>query len=492
MHMLLALVVILGAEGGTPSATPPPEPKDAFRVSAPPPLKTNTTTLATNTIDVATSSTHALHARHPPHRAGVFLQPPPPRRVPPPLVGATRVVYGYLPYWEYGPESVPWEHLTHLAVFSVGANADGSLSNLSRWTGRAADAVRLGHAAGVQVELCVTQFDSDTLDSILGSSSARGTLARNLATQVSAFGADGVNVDFEGVRGRQRTNLVTFVRELKAAGVGNVSLATPAVDWNDAWDWAALSDVADGLFIMGYGYHWTGGDPGPNAPLEDGDTWSQWTLSWTVQDMLSGGADPAKIIVGLPLYGQSWPVSSPTTVPGNATGSGSSIVYTDAVANAASRGRRWDSDSSTPWYAGSSSQTWYDDAESVEIKVRWALLDAGVGGFGFWALGYDGNDPDLWDRLDRAVADAAIADTPVDTGTTDTAPSDTDTTPTDTALPPDTDANGGSGADTIPGAKRIGSTAGCLTVSGARRPGALVPLLVGMGMMLRSKRRRTR
>ncbi len=447
--------------------------------------------LTTSESVVATSSVHALHMVYPPahERRGTPI-PPPPRTVPPPLAGATRVVYGYLPYWEYGPESVPWDHLTHLAVFSVGANADGSLTNLSRWTGRAADAVRLGHAAGVQIELCVTQFDPDTLDSLLGNSAARATLARNLATQVTAYGADGVNVDFEGVRGRQRANLVTFVRELKSAGVGNVSLATPAVDWNDAWDWAGLSDVADGLFIMGYGYHWTGGDPGPNAPLFEGDTWSQWTLAWTVADMVGGGADPAKVIVGLPLYGQSWPVSSPTTVPGNATGSGSSVVYTDAVANAASRGRRWDTDSSTPWYTGSSSQTWYDDAESVEIKVRWALLEAGVGGFGFWALGYDGNDPDLWSRLDRAVADAAVADTPADTGHDDTAGADTgasdvDTAANDTAPPYEP---GGVSDGAIPGAKRIGSGGGCATApSGAPvRTG----VLFAAGVALVRRRRR--
>ena len=477
MPMLLGLFLVLGAEGGNPSATPPPKP--------------NTYTLTTNIKIVATPSIHALHMLYPPRHASGFVRPPPPRSVPPPpFEGATRVVYGYLPYWEYGPESVPWEHLTHLAVFSVGANADGSLSNLSRWTGRAADAVRLGHAAGVQVELCVTQFDPATLDSILGSSSARATLARNLATQVAAYGADGVNVDFEGVRGRQRDNLVTFVRELKAAGVGNVSLATPAVDWNDAWDWAALSDAADGLFIMGYGYHWTGGDPGPNAPLDDGDTWSQWTLAWTVQDMLSGGADPAKVIVGLPLYGQSWPVSSPTAVPGNATGSGSSVVYTDAVATAASRGRRWESVSSTPWYTGSSSQTWYDDAESIEIKVRWALLDAGVGGFGFWALGYDGNDPDLWSRLDRAIADAAIADTPVDTGPSDSGGGDTapvDTAAEDSASSTGTDS-ASSDADAIPGAKRIGGAGGCATVPEGRRA-ATFAALVALTLVRRGRRK---
>jgi hypothetical protein len=93
---------------------------------------------------------------------------------PPPPTETVRLgdVYGYLPYWE-SMDDVMWEHLTHLAIFSVGANSDGTLNNTSRWTGRAEEAVTLGATHSVKVHLCVTNFDASSLHTLLSSSSRR-------------------------------------------------------------------------------------------------------------------------------------------------------------------------------------------------------------------------------------------------------------------------------------------------------------------------------
>jgi hypothetical protein len=412
-------------------------------------------------------SVHAMHAaarvRPAAHAA------PPARAVPPPLAGPTRRMYGYLPYWTYDVADVPFEHITDLAVFSVSADADGSLSELSRWTGRAADAVRLGHAAGVRVHLCVTQFDRDTLDSILGSSSARARLVSAVATQLRAYGADGVNIDFEGVRAGQRANMVSLVRELKAAGVGDVTLATPAVDWSGAWDYATLAEDSDGLFIMGYEYHWSGGDPGPNAPLDDGGVWDSYTLRWTVNDYRSAGAPVDKIILGLPLYGHTWPVADANDVPGTATGRASSITYGQTLDAA---GRRWDAASSSPWYPGSGTQTWYEDLQSVETRVRWALLEEDLGGVGFWALGYEANDPAFWGAMDAVMDEAASRDAP--TG--------------DTATATATGAGTEDGGD-VPSASKLGGepeACGCAAPGGA--PGTMLALAGWMAARARRRR----
>jgi hypothetical protein len=349
---------------------------------------------------------HLAHLVEPP--AIVAPAPPPP----PSARARTHVSYGYLPYWSIEPDEVPWERLSHLAVFSVGVASDGTLTEVSRWTDRAEEAVALGHAAGVRVHLCVTAFDEETQLAVLPDAGRRATLVAALGEQVDAYGADGVNVDFEGVPGELRDELVAFTRELKAR-VGEVFLATPAVDWSDAWDYAALTAESDGLFVMGYGYHWTGGSPGPNAPLDAGELWSRWTLAWTVDDYLAKGADPARVVMGLPLYGQGWPVADASVVPAEATDDGWAVVYADAVAEAEAAGRQWEPVSVTPWYAaGASEQVWYDDAASLDEKVRFAV-DAGLGGVGWWAIGYDANDPALWDAVDAATTTEAP---PADTG----------------------------------------------------------------------------
>ncbi len=385
---------------------------------------------------------HAAHARLantpgglPPFTAAPSTAPSP---APPPAHGPPdKVVYGYLPYWTVGPDEVPWAHLTHLAVFDVGLASDGSLTGTSRWTGVAAEAVALGHAAGVKVHLCVTSFDGDVMDAVLASPTRRAAAVDALGALVEAYGADGVNVDFEGLPAARRDDLVTFVRELRTR-VGEVWLATPAVDWNDAWDYPALADASDGLFIMGYAYHYTGGGAGPNSPLTGGSTWSRWALDWTVGDYLDSGAPADKIVLGLPTYGQEWPVADATEVPADTTDGGWSVFYAEAVADAATHGRAYDAVSDTPWYASSAThQAWYDDAASLAVKMDWAVNDVGLAGFGFWAIGYDGDDPALWAAVDAA------SHTPGDTGdpgSTDTGddtpdPSDTDTSDTRQHMP---------------------------------------------------------
>jgi hypothetical protein len=129
---------------------------------------------------------------------------------------------------------------------------------------------------GVEVVLTVTLFNKTELESLLNSESNRTTLINNLVNQVKSAMETGVNIDFEVFPASQKSNLVTFVKDLRAAlrkdiSHAQVTLATPAVDWSSAWDFNALASESDGLFIMGYDYHWKGSSTtGPVAPLKGG------------------------------------------------------------------------------------------------------------------------------------------------------------------------------------------------------------------------------
>ena len=255
----------------------------------------------------------------------------------------------------------------------------------------------------------------NTLANLITGGAGDDTLAGGTGNDSYLFDADtnlGTDTLTETATGG--TDLIDFTEELKAA-VDEVYLATPAVDWNGAYWYSRLAEASDGLFIMGYGYHWTGGGPGPNAPLEDGDLWSQWTLAWTIQDYFDADTPADKIVLGLPTYGQEWPVSDSSAVPGDATDDGWSVTYAEAVDAADTYGRYYEDVSETAWYASSSTrQAWYDDSESLGIKMQWAV-DEGLQGFGFWAIGYDEDDPAFW-----AAVDSASQEDPVDTGTSDT------------------------------------------------------------------------
>lgn len=362
-------------------------------------------------IALALAGPHADHQAQ--FGAATTVAPlPHPALLPDATPGPDRIVYGYEAYWNADLNTVPWDELSHLAIFSAEATPTGGLSNTSRWD-RTADAVAIASAYGVKVHLCVTNFDTEQLATLLSSASNRRTLIDNLVAEVARTGAHGVNVDFESMPSSQRANMVTFVRDL-AAEVDEVVLATPAVDWSSAWDYGALSEDA-WLFIMGYGYHWSGSDyAGPNDPLYGRDPWSAYSLDWSVQDYLDEGADPDRVILGLPLYGNSWPVSS-TGVPAPTTGRGSAVVFSSAWSRADTLGATADSASDSLYYNDSGEQTWFGDTETVRTRVQYAEAQD-LGGVGFWALHYTGNSSAFWAMMHDETAYANDPGDPGDPG----------------------------------------------------------------------------
>lgn len=348
--------------------------------------------------------------------------------LPPPSPGPDLKVYGYLAYWSDDLPSVPWDDLSHLAVFAAAAGTDGSLSLTERFD-IAPDAVAMAAPYGVRVHLTVTNFDRDELRTLLGSASARTQLVSELADWQQSTGAHGINVDFENLPGDRRAEMVSFVQELEAA-VGEVVLATPSVDWSDAWDYAALTDHAD-LFIMGYGYHWSGASyAGPTDPLYagSGTVWegvNSFSLSWSADDYLAAGADPDRVILGLPLYGMRWPTTS-DAVPSEALATGASIVFADAWEAADVYGQTYEPDSHALTTHDGVDQLWYGDVATVRDRIAYARDVAGVGGIGFWALHYDGDDPAMWDMIHDETTFGRTTTT------------DTGSTPEDTAITEDT------------------------------------------------------
>jgi spore germination protein YaaH len=313
-------------------------------------------------------------------------------------------------------QAYDYDLLTTIAYFSVEATATGGLSNLHGWP--PTDLINYAHARGVAVVLCVTLFNRDDLNTLLGNPTYRQNLIDNLLAQVQAGNADGINVDFESLPAAQKQNMVRFITDLAdalhtARPGSQITLAMPAVDWNDAWDYDALATASDGLFIMGYDYHWRGSSTtGAVAPLAGGT----YNITWTVNDYLTktgGRAD--KLILGCPYYGYEWPATG--SQPGAATtGDGTARRYSTAEPLAQSYGKRWDSASQTPWYRYQNPgwfQCWYDDSLSLSRKYTFAR-ERNLQGIGIWALGYDGSRPELWQALDRQFGAGGVPATPED------------------------------------------------------------------------------
>jgi hypothetical protein len=252
----------------------------------------------------------------------------------------------------------------------------------------------------------------------------RATAIANMIDAMEAGGADGINVDFEGVRAATRNDFTAFIRELRAALTmrghpeAGIGIAGPAVDWTEAFDLGALAPLIDVYFIMGYGYHWNGSNTaGPNGQLRVAAEWRPH-ISISMERTLDHYTSlvPAelrsKIVLGVPYYGIDWPAQSDVRFA-PATANGSSRTYAvSRRALASGTARRYDEEAENPWYAyqqnGAWRQTWYDDEESLAAKYQLAL-EQGIGGVGMWALGYDEMYPELWDTLDAYFTAEPIA-----------------------------------------------------------------------------------
>lgn len=367
-------------------------------------------------------------------------------------------VYGYLPYWVSNPIEADFDSLTHVAWFSVEVNGEGLLSGADEWTSIAPSLVAEAHASGTRVHLCVSLFDAIEQDALLNDATSRTRAVAALAALVREHDADGINVDFEGMHASSREGLVAFTTALKAE-VDEVFVALPAIDWRGAYDYDALAHASDGLFIMAYDYHWQNGDPGPVAPLTGGDPWSTYAIDWTVDDYRTWGTPDDKIVVGLPLYGYEWPTESDALAT-TATGSAEAYSMASILNDESLVDLRYDPVTDTPWAWTGSSQLWFDDPDSLAIKLSWSVSQ-GVQGVGFWAIGYADGDPDFWSMVDTI---SGAAGSPADDATDSGEPTDSDDA-TDTGEssphPSDKDTGAEPGGPKATGPEAVPVACGC-------------------------------
>lgn len=320
-------------------------------------------------------------------------------------------IFGYLPFWVYSNyPDLKYELLTTIAYFGAEIDEFGEIANLHHWP--AAGLIDRAHRHGVKVVLTAILFNPNQLASLLSDPDRRSNLVSNLLAAVTDAGADGVTIDFEGVPAGQESNLTAFMTELTATFYSqmpgaSVTIFTPAIDWRDVFDYAALAEITDGLIMQGYDFHWsTGPTAGPIAPLT-GDRWGPYNVTNTVHTYLAEtGFDRGKLILGVPFYGLEWPTES-DTLESPTLDVAESLFYNEAQPRVLTHGRLWDAESLTPWYkyqGHSWRQGWYDD--SLSLANKFELVDTeDLRGIGIWALSYDAGRSELQGAIDAFFGD---------------------------------------------------------------------------------------
>lgn len=362
---------------------------------------------------------HMLHTLNPP---AVRLEAPPPV----PSKGVhTATVYGYLQGNASTVSMVDLDSLTHVAWHAVGWDSSGNITNTSSWEAVAPTLVSNAHAVGTRVHLNLMP-ENATHAAVLSNATRRANAVTQLAALINDQGADGISIDIEGMHASLKADLVSFTQEMQDA-VDEVIVATPLKDWNGAYDYDELAAASDGLFIMGYDAHgpWEDSGPGPISMMDAGLLWPEWTLPHSLnEEYRTWGAPDDKLIMGLPLYGGVWNTPS-EDYPAITHSFHNHWAFSTLLDNEPIHGRRFEEFSVSAWMWDDESlrQIWYDDPETLEVKMSWAL-DEGIQGIGFWEVSYATGEPDFWELVD----DLTMTDEPTDTGSP----------PEDTGTPEDT------------------------------------------------------
>jgi spore germination protein YaaH len=322
-----------------------------------------------------------------------------------------KMVYGWFPYWngtEYN--NFQWNLVSRLSYCFYDVNyADGTASSTHSWS--TAAVVDSAEAHGVKVDLCADLMSN--LTAFLTNPTAQTTLISNLVSLVQSRNANGVNIDFEGMGASNETTFTVFMDSLctrmhTSIPGSKVSIATYAVDWGPSFNIAALNSFVDYFVIMGYDYYYGGSSTaGATDPLYD----ASYCLTNSITYYLHQGVTPSKLVLGIPYYGYSWPVSS-TAMHASTTGTGTDVLFNTVLANSSGYYSTpiWDSASYTPYYNYSASSTdyqcWMDNYYSMGKRLDIANM-TGIGGIGIWALGYDDGYTGYWNEISEKLSTCA-------------------------------------------------------------------------------------
>lgn len=318
--------------------------------------------------------------------------------------------YGFVPYWEMD-ESIA-DHLatvdlTTLALFSVTHTRRGELDSEQNGARRiqgelGARLIREAQERGTRVELVYTAFGERKNRQFYSEPDAQARWIEVLVDLVDVLGMDGINVDVEGLPAEHILDYGLFVEALRDALLARdpayrVSVATQANDRGAAMALAAAAAGADRIFLMGYDYHWEGSDAGATSPIDRLDGESR-DLVWSLDRYAALGVPVDRTILGLPLYGLTWPVLGPG-VGSPATGRGDDWVPRRnlQVFQSPTFAPQYEPIQSVEFYSVPTdpvdpdagwNAVYYDSPRSLTPKLRLAD-ERGLAGAGFWAIGYE-------------------------------------------------------------------------------------------------------
>ena len=342
-------------------------------------------------------------------------------------LSSRRVVTGWLPYWDL-PEATArvlsdptvfaevspfWFRITSAATVAPMVGNDRPETEL-------VDAIGQLHAAGIAVLPTVKDdgFGGHEMATLLGDKQARRDTVDAIAAMVDRVGADGVEIDFEGMNfggsGRERTAVKrlypVFLGELQAVlHADDKVLAVdlpPRRSRNDSYweviDYRAISRVVDRARLMTYDYSTDRAGPvGPYGWTKDVATYARKEFAGV------------PLSIGVAAYGRNWyrttlrghcpAVTKQTTAP-TTTQAFDLADQFGARPTWSRSAREYHYDYRRPYpehgRCVTSRTVWFGEARSAEERIRLAQR-VGVQGIAVFSFGFE--DPRLLPRAKKVA-----------------------------------------------------------------------------------------
>jgi spore germination protein YaaH len=337
------------------------------------------------------------------------------------MPAAGHEVYGFVPYWEMDDgiaAHLRRTALTTVGLFSITSTGDGAIArNLTGYRKIAGSLgkqlIREAHGRGVRVELVFTSFGYARNKRFFSDLDRQDKTIAALVRLTRKLRADGIAVDVELLDATLVPAYGAFVGRLRAAVVAadssdRVTVATWGSITGAMMAAAAASADVDRVFLMGYDYHWADTVPGASAPVHRRDD-NGGDLVRTLDRYEAFGVPVERTLLGLPLYGMSWPVAEPT-IGAPSTGSGEPWIlrhHLDVLRSRSIVPEREDVEVVEFYALPAGKRRWravyVDSPKTLAAKLAMAN-ERGFAGAGFWAIGYERGLPAYTKLIARFAA----------------------------------------------------------------------------------------
>lgn len=256
--------------------------------------------------------------------------------------------------------------------------------------------VTQAHQQGVEVWALCNDFSPNMkIGKVLGYTSRRQKLAKNLIAEAIRYSLDGINIDFENVKKDSGEDFIQFIRELGIMCRNNGIVLSidnyPVREYNQYYNREEQAEVADYVITMAYDEYYAGSEEaGPVSSIT-------YVKDSTEKVLEQVPAEQA--IIALPFYSRLWKEKTENGKV-DLSSEACSMGYAQEILQDSRAKAIWDDVTGMNYLEYTSGKVlhkmWIEDINSLQVKME-EVAKHETAGVAFWKLGLENRN--VWDMI---------------------------------------------------------------------------------------------